>query len=101
MKYHRFKEFYPFYLGEHQDPWCRRLHYLGSTLVLLLLLAALLTGRWSLLWWLPVAGYGCAWVGHFFFEHNKPATFSHPWYSLLGDWVMFGQMLRRFFGNRM
>ncbi|HEY7006707.1 MAG TPA: DUF962 domain-containing protein, partial [Sphingomicrobium sp.] len=49
-------------------------------------------------WWLlaaPVAGYGFAWIGHFFFEKNRPATFSYPFYSLLGDWVMFADILRR------
>ena len=41
----------------------------------------------------PIAGYGFAWIGHFFFEHNRPATFCHPLYSLAGDWVMFRDML--------
>ncbi len=89
-----FKEFYPFYLGEHQDPVSRRLHFVGTLLVLLTLGTALYTRRWMLLWLLPVVGYGFAWVGHYFFEHNRPATFKHPWYSLWGDWVMFADILR-------
>ncbi len=91
--YRSFREFYPFYLSQHSHPVCRRLHVAGSTLVLLTLLAAVLTQQWMLLWAVPVLGYGFAWVGHFVFEHNKPATFQHPWYSLMGEWVMFWQIL--------
>lgn len=87
-----FAEFYPYYLSEHSDRRCRRLHFIGSVLVLVCIALALLHSPW---WWIaaPVAGYGFAWVGHFGFEKNRPATFKHPFYSLLGDWVMFGQML--------
>src|SRR5262245_41841763 len=88
-----FREFYPFYLGEHRNPTCRRLHFLGTTLVLALLVAAPLTGRWWLLALVPVCGYGFAWLGHIIFERNRPATFKHPFYSLLGDFVMFRDML--------
>jgi hypothetical protein len=89
-----FREFYPFYLGEHRDRRCRRLHFIGSTLVLLVVLLAVVTGRWAWLWLVPVAGYGFAWVGHFAYEKNRPATFRHPLYSLMGDWVMYWQVLR-------
>jgi hypothetical protein len=89
-----FREFYPFYLGEHRDRRCRRLHFIGSTLVLLVVLLAVVTGRWAWLWLAPVAGYGFAWVGHFAYEKNRPATFRHPLYSLMGDWVMYWQVLR-------
>ncbi|CAM5467669.1 hypothetical protein RLIN73S_06925 [Rhodanobacter lindaniclasticus] len=58
------------------------------------MLLALVTGQWRWLWLMPVAGYGFAWVGHYVFEKNRPATFKHPLYSLAGDWVMYGQMLR-------
>jgi hypothetical protein len=88
-----FREFYPFYLSEHRNVTCRRLHFVGSSLVLGCILAALATGNG---WWLlgaPLAGYGFAWLGHFLFEHNRPATFRHPFYSLLGDWVMYRDML--------
>jgi hypothetical protein len=84
-----FAEFYPFYLGEHQNRTCRRLHFLGSTLALLCLALALATVAWG---WLIVGllcGYGCAWIGHFVFEKNKPASFSRPLYSFMGDWVMY------------
>ncbi|MEE3156886.1 MAG: Mpo1-like protein [Pseudomonadota bacterium] len=83
-----FAEFYPYYLSEHQDDVCRRLHYAGSSLVILLLLYVLFSQNWLWLLAVPLAGYGFAWVGHFFFEHNKPATFRYPLYSLMGDWVM-------------
>jgi hypothetical protein len=92
--YASFREFYPFYLGEHADPTCRRLHFVGSALIVVLvaLVLARVVSPWALLG-VPVIGYGFAWVGHFFFEHNKPATFTYPFYSLLGDWVMFKDML--------
>ncbi|MFK3969372.1 Mpo1-like protein [Pseudomonas sp. NPDC087358] len=89
----RFADFYPYYLQEHRDSTCRRLHFIGTSLVLLLLATALLSGDWRLLWILPLAGYTFAWVGHFFFERNRPATFKHPFYSLLGDFVMYRDML--------
>ncbi len=93
-RYAKFRDFYPFYLEEHRNRTCRRLHFIGSGLVLLILLAVLVTGNWWGLLLLPLIGYGFAWVGHFFFEHNRPATFKYPFYSLAGDWVMFVQILR-------
>lgn len=92
-EYTSFKEFYPYYLSEHSDPTCRRFHFLGSALVLITLGYILLTGNWIWLLALPVLGYGFAWIGHFFFEKNRPATFTYPLYSFLGDWVMFKDML--------
>lgn len=91
--FNSFAEFYPFYLNEHVNKTCRRLHFVGSTLVLSLLVSTVVSQNWALLWLLPVIGYGFAWVGHFFFEHNKPATFKHPLYSFIGDWVMAKDML--------
>jgi hypothetical protein len=89
-----FTDFYPFYLGEHRHPTCRRLHFIGTTLAALLLLAALLTQRWGLALVALLEGYAFAWVGHFFFEHNKPATFKHPVFSLMGDWRLWWDILR-------
>jgi hypothetical protein len=77
--------FYPFYLGEHSKPATRRLHVLGTTAALGLLAAALVTQSLHLLPLVPLAGYSTAWVGHYFCEHNRPATFKNPWYSLRGD----------------
>lgn len=89
-----FREFYPFYLGEHRHRTSRRLHFAGSCGVLLLAAIALATR--DARWLLPalLVGYGFAWVGHFFFEKNRPATFRHPFYSFVGDWVMFGDIVR-------
>ncbi len=87
-----FVRFYPYYLGEHRHPVCRLLHYIGSWLVLLTVLAALLMRRPLLLVCAPIAGYGFAWIGHLVFEKNRPATFRQPWYSLAGDWVMWWQI---------
>ena len=93
-RFANFREFYPFYLGEHVNPTCRRLHFVGSLGVLALVATAVVRGN---AWWLLGAlacGYGFAWIGHFFFEHNRPATFKHPLYSFVGDWVMFADVLR-------
>jgi hypothetical protein len=87
-----FREFYPFYLSEHRNATCRRLHFAGSTLVLALVAAAAVTGALWLLFLAPIAGYGFAWVGHFAFEKNRPATFKYPAYSFAGDWVMYWQL---------
>jgi hypothetical protein len=90
----RFADFYPFYLSQHADRTCRRLHFAGTSLGLAAVVAALLTLNF---WWLPaglVAGYAFAWVGHFFFEKNRPATFTYPLYSFIGDWVMWADTIR-------
>lgn len=92
-QYKSFADFYPFYLSEHSDPICRRLHFVGSALVLVTLVYAIVTATWWMLLLLPVMGYGFAWIGHFAFEKNRPATFTYPLYSLLGDCVMFKDML--------
>jgi hypothetical protein len=92
-RYSSFREFYPFYLSEHVNRTCRRLHFVGTLLVIVIVLVAIvkIDARWLLL--APIAGYGFAWVGHFFFEKNRPATFTHPFYSFAGDWVMFWDVL--------
>jgi hypothetical protein len=69
------------------------LHFVGSLLVLVILASSLVTGNFLWLLAIPVVGYGFAWLGHFGFEKNRPATFAYPIYSLRGDWVMFFQML--------
>jgi hypothetical protein len=91
-KYQTFRNFYPYYLSEHRNPTCRRLHFIGSTIVLGLLVTMLITRSWWIGAFIPIAGYGFAWVGHFFFEHNRPATFTYPAYSFAADWVMYVQL---------
>lgn len=88
-RYKSFSDFYPFYIHEHSNRTCRRIHVVGTGLVVVVLVTALVTLN---LWWLllaPLIGYGFAWVGHFFFEKNTPATFTYPLWSLMGDWRMF------------
>ena len=84
-----FAEFYPFYLGEHRNRTCRRLHFVGSTLVLVCLAMLVVAGRPQYLFYALLCGYGFAWIGHFVFEKNRPATFKRPLYSLIGDWAMY------------
>lgn len=92
QRYTSFKHFYPFYLSQHLDATCRRLHYVGNLLVIFCLLMSIWQdARYAFL--IPLLGYGCAWIGHFVFEKNRPATWQYPFYSLMGDWVMFAQML--------
>lgn len=89
-----FAEFYPRYLREHSRRGTRVLHFVGTTLFLLLLgLAAVWLRPWLVLAGV-VAAYGFAWVGHFFVERNRPATFQHPWLSLLGDFRLYWDLLR-------
>ena len=85
----KFSDFYPYNLGEHANRTDRRLHFIGTSLVIATAVYAFASQRYALLWLLPLFGYGFAWVGHFFFEKNKPATFKHPFYSLMGDFVMY------------
>jgi hypothetical protein len=92
-RYASFREFYPFYLGEHANPTSRRLHVCGTLLALGVAATAFATRRLALLWAVPVAGYALAWVGHYFFEKNPPATFTHPLYSLRGDLMMVYEVL--------
>jgi hypothetical protein len=92
-RYNRFADFYSFYLSEHRTAACRRLHFVGTTLVIGICVGAPIVTKWWLLALIPVAGYGFAWLGHFAFERNKPATFAHPWYSLIADFVMFRDIL--------
>ncbi len=91
--YGSFAEFYPFYLSQHVHPVCRGLHAAGVLVVLTSAVLLLATGHPGLLALLPVIGYGFSWTGHFVFERNVPATFTYPWYSLLGDFRMTWETL--------
>ena len=94
-RYKTFADFYPFYLAEHTNPVSRRLHFAGTSFAVVLVLAALATQIWWLLLVALVQGYAFAWVGHYFFEHNKPATFSYPLFSFMGDWKLWWEILLR------
>jgi hypothetical protein len=93
--YQSFSEFYPFYLSQHQHPICRQLHFMGSILILFVTALVIYNQQFIGLLSLPVIGYGFAWIGHFVFEKNRPATFTYPLWSFMGDWKMFWQMLTR------
>jgi len=92
-KYKSFWSFYPYYLTEHSDLTNRIMHFIGTAGLLAILVAAIVLAKWWMLALIPVCGYGFAWVGHFFIEKNRPATFTYPLYSLGSDFVMFWHML--------
>ena len=92
-EYRSFDSFWPYYLREHSRPSTRALHYAGTSLVVAIGAAALVTGRWWLLAGLPVAGYGFAWTAHAAMERNRPATFTYPLWSLAADFRMWSLWL--------
>jgi hypothetical protein len=99
-RYATYSAFFDFYLSEHSLPATRAVHYLGSTCGIAALILTIATG-WP--GWIAVgliAGYGCAWVGHFFIEHNRPATFKYPLWSFAGDYHMFFLWLTGQLGKR-
>ena len=91
-KYKSFHEFYPFYLSEHMNPICRLLHFIGTIFVILTISVSIFIDT-RFLFATPLVGYGFAWIGHFLFEKNRPATFTYPFYSFLGDWVMLKDII--------
>ena len=91
-RYRTYEEFWPFYVSQHLNATCRGLHFVGTTLVFTAVALALVRSPWWLLA-APLAGYGLAWVGHFFFEKNRPATFTYPLWSLGGDFRMYRLVL--------
>ena len=95
QRYKTFKEFYPFYLNEHSNQTNRRLHFIGTCFVVLILSYTIFTANFKLMWFCPLFGYAFAWIGHFVFEKNRPATFKQPIYSLMGDFKMWWQLLTR------
>ena len=89
-----FEEFWPFYVKEHSKKTTRMLHFAGTTAAMACVAGAvLLKKRWLLLA-APVVGYGPSWIGHFFVEKNRPATFKYPLWSLRADFVMWGKIVR-------
>ena len=92
QRYQTFEEFWPFYVREHSLPACRAMHFIGSSLALAVLVAAVFVSPWLLLA-TPVVGYGFAWFSHFFIEKNKPASFKYPLWSFIADWKMWAMIL--------
>ena len=92
-QFNSFNEFWPHYLTEHSRPGTRLLHLAGTSTAILLVILFVALGKW---WLFPLAlvpGYGAAWIGHFFIEKNRPATFQHPLWSFMGDYKMIWMML--------
>lgn len=96
--YKNFEQFWPYYVSQHLNKTNRQMHFVGTTLAFVCVVLALYQSVWFLAA-VPLVGYGFAWFGHWWFEKNKPATFSHPLWSLRGDWQMYGLMWRRCMDN--
>ena len=86
--YRTFEEFWPFYLSQHSNDICRRLHVIGTLLSLVWLTGCIIRQTPAWIFLAPVIGYGFAWTGHFGFEKNRPATFKYPRWSFLADFKM-------------
>jgi len=80
--YTKFREFFPLYLSEHSNQTSRRMHFIGSNIAVILLVLAVVQRDWRFVVLALGQGYAFAWVGHFFFEHNKPATFKYPFFAV-------------------
>ena len=92
MEIRSFADFWPYYVRAHSRPRTRILHACGSLLALACIVLGITVSAWFFLA-APVIGYAFAWYGHFFVEHNKPATFGHPFYSLIADYRMLFLMM--------
>ena len=88
-----YREFWDFYVSEHQQPITRYLHFVGTTLGIVLLVFLVRGGHWLYLPLCLVVGYAFAWFSHFFVEKNKPASFKYPWWSFISDYKMLWFML--------
>lgn len=93
MAVRSFQEFWPSYVRAHSKPRTRLLHAAGSAFAVILFGAAFPLNQWWLLLAVPVVGYGFAWASHFFVEHNQPATFRHPFYSVYANYHMLFLMM--------
>ena len=101
-EYKTFGEFYPYYLNEHRKLGTRVTHFIGTSLFFILTIIAIIKGDGQLLLAGVISAYFFAWIGHFFIEKNKPATFKYPWMSLKGDFKLYFEILigkQKFKGN--
>ena len=93
-RYTNYKDFFPFYLREHSKKSTRIFHYFGTIGYQILFWSLIFTQNYIFIPLVLLAGYGPAWIGHFFIEKNKPATFKYPFYSLIGDYKMYLEILQ-------
>lgn len=98
-RYKTYSAFFNFYLSEHSQPLTRALHYMASMCGIATVVLAVKYG----LLVIPagiVTSYTFAWIGHFFVEHNRPATFKYPLWSFIADYHMFLLFLTGGLGKR-
>lgn len=93
-RYKTFKEFYPYYISEHENKYTKLLHFIGTSVGIFFLIIFLISFEFMYLLFALISGYAFAWIGHFFIEKNKPATFKYPLYSFIGDHKMFIEILQ-------
>ena len=93
-RYKSFKDFYPYYISEHDHKYTKLMHFIGTSISIYFLIKFILSFNFLFILYALLAGYGFAWIGHFFIEKNKPATFKYPFYSLIGDCKMYLEILQ-------
>ena len=93
-RYKSFEDFYPYYIAEHDHKYTKLMHFIGTSISIYFLIKFVLSFNFLFILYALLAGYGFAWVGHFFIEKNKPATFKYPFYSLIGDYKMYSEILQ-------
>ena len=93
-RYKSFEDFYPYYISEHDHKYTKLMHFIGTSISIYFLIKFVLSFNFLFILYALLAGYGFAWVGHFFIEKNKPATFKYPFYSLKGDYKMYLEILQ-------
>ncbi len=93
-RYKTFKDFYPYYLSEHANKHTKLMHFIGTSIGIFFLIKFFLSFNFIYLLFALISGYAFAWVGHFFIEKNKPATFKYPFYSFIGDHKMYIEILQ-------
>ena len=93
-RYKSFEDFYPYYISEHDHKYTKLMHFIGTSISIYFLIKFILSFNFLIILYALLSGYGFAWVGHFFIEKNKPATFKYPFYSLIGDYKMYSEILQ-------